>query len=273
MVQLCLWHAPCRQTGLTASNWYGVCQLVSLSFWSNTNWGWCCWCCNGATLFVVLFSWCLCSCAYFPSHCLWRPLLPPPPHCTTAYHPQAWTGDLAARQAGLHENRQCDRPRVSERCFSLFDICSDFFFLSVSHLSSCTLTLSLLASLPDVLLCVMTLCSSCRCQRLHSLYIQYMYVYIPCVEMNFIAPCWLLEINVGVSISLWIPTNWPKTSLYHFILVSMVIGEVQPIPPVAGWGHCIQDSSAVHHRDRNFPLTFTAVVNWELTTTHWSVVF
>lgn len=196
-----------------------------------------------------------------------------PPHHTAPLHitprlePEIL---LRAKQDFMKIDSVTDLEWVSAASVCLISAVTFFFFLFLICPHVLWLRLCLLRYL--TFYCVSWLYAAHVGVSVCTAYI-YMYVYIPCVEMNFIAPCWLLEINVGVSISLWIPTNWPKTSLYHFILVSMVIGEMQPIPLVAGWGHCIQDSSAVHHRDRNFPLTFTAVVNWELTTTHWSVVF
>ena len=75
------------------------------------------------------------------SHYLWFPFAPPLLpcpllSCVAAYHPKAWARDLAPRQTGLHENRQCSRPRVSQNYSSVVVRCGDFLFGCLLSFSS-----------------------------------------------------------------------------------------------------------------------------------------
>lgn len=56
--------------------------------------------------------------------------------CASAYHPKAWARDLAACQTGLHENRQCCRPWVSELWLSMHVLFFLYYFFYQKIFSS-----------------------------------------------------------------------------------------------------------------------------------------
>lgn len=84
----------------------------------------CVWVCSHVHIFGLYLCLISSSLSLMP---LCPPALPTL-FCAAAYHPKAWAWDLAPCQTGLHENRQCSRPRVSELCFSMYVLCSNILF-------------------------------------------------------------------------------------------------------------------------------------------------
>lgn len=124
---------------------FHVCAFVKASA--------CAYCISGLSTSMCLIS----------NYCLWCPFADPLaslpcPHlfCTAAYHLKAWARDLAPRQTGLHENRQCCRFRVSEIYSSMHALmfCSSFFFAGVFSSAKLNIVVSINVFIFECAFCV-----------------------------------------------------------------------------------------------------------------------